>query len=72
MARSCHQDLHGQVIDAVVCEGMECRGAADRFGVGESSAIPWVREPGDILIMDNPGSHKGKAVRHAFDRQAQG
>ena len=43
MARSYQQDLRERVIDAVLRDGMSCRGAADRFGVSESSAIRWVR-----------------------------
>jgi transposase len=30
------------VIDAVTREGMKCRAAARRFGVGESTAIKWL------------------------------
>jgi transposase len=44
MARSYQQDLRDRVIDAVEQGGMSCRGAAERFGVSESSAIRWVRQ----------------------------
>jgi transposase len=44
MARSYQQDLRDRVIDAVERDGMSCRGAAERFGVSESSAIRWVRQ----------------------------
>lgn len=43
MARSYQQDLRERVIDAVISGSMSCRGAAERFGVSESSAIRWVR-----------------------------
>lgn len=42
MGKGYSQDLRDRVIDAVVVEKMSCRGAAKRFGVGESSAIRWV------------------------------
>jgi len=42
MARAYGADLRDRVIDAVIEEGMSCRAAAVRFGVGESSAIRWV------------------------------
>jgi transposase len=42
MARAYSQDLRERVLDAVEKGGMSRRGAADRFGVGESSAIKWV------------------------------
>ncbi len=42
MARAYGADLRDRVIDAVIEEGMSCRAAAIRFGVGESSAIRWV------------------------------
>lgn len=43
MGKAYSQDLRERVIDAVVTEGMSCRMAAARFGVGESSAIRWAR-----------------------------
>ncbi len=42
MGRAYSQDLRERVIDAVEREGMSCRAAAARFGIGESSAIRWV------------------------------
>ena len=42
MGKAYSQDLRDRVIDAVELEGMSCRGAAERFGIGESSAIRWV------------------------------
>jgi transposase len=40
MARALSQDLRDRVIDATLA-GMSARGAAARFGVGVSTAIPW-------------------------------
>ncbi len=42
MAGAYSQDLRDRVIDAVVVGGMSRRGAAERFGVSEASAIKWV------------------------------
>ena len=41
-ALSC--DLRERVIDAVTLEGMKCRAAARRFGIGESTAVRWLKE----------------------------
>ena len=43
MGRAYSQDLRDRVIDAVENEGLICRAASRRFGVGESSAIKWLR-----------------------------
>jgi len=43
MAKPYSQDLRDRVLDAVDKEGMSRRAAADRFGIGESSAIRWIR-----------------------------
>jgi transposase len=42
MAKAYSQDLRDRVIDAVAGEGMKCREAGRRFGVGASTAIKWV------------------------------
>jgi transposase len=42
MARAYSQDLRDRVIDAAVA-GLSARGAAERFGIGEATAIVWVR-----------------------------
>ena len=42
MGKAYSQDLRERVIEAVETEGMSCRAAADRFGIGGSSAIRWV------------------------------
>ena len=44
MPRALSSDLRERVIDAVMREGMTCRAAARRFGVGESTAIRWVAQ----------------------------
>jgi transposase len=61
-------DLRERLVAAVLTGGMSCNRAAKQFGVGISTAINWVNllptlRPGDIVIMDNLGSHKSKAVR---------
>jgi transposase len=44
MAKPYSQDLRDRVLDAVDKEGMSWRAAAERFGIGESSApIRWIR-----------------------------
>ena len=42
MAKPYSQDLRDRVLDAVEKGGMSRRSAADRFGVGDSSAIKWM------------------------------
>jgi transposase len=42
MARAYSQDLRDRVIDAALT-GLSARSAAGRFGIGESTAIVWVR-----------------------------
>lgn len=42
MARAYSQDLRDRVIDAAL-SGMPARRAAARFGIGEATAIVWVR-----------------------------
>ena len=39
---------------------------AERFGVYVEQVLVPSLEPGDIVIMDNLGSHKGNAVRQAI------
>ena len=43
MAGAYSQDLRDRVIDAVIGGRMSRRGAAERFGVSQSSAIKWVQ-----------------------------
>ena len=42
MAKPYSQDLRDRVLDAIDKDGMSRRGAAERFGIGESSAIKWM------------------------------
>src|SRR5260370_12519746 len=42
MARDYSKDLRDRGIEAVEQEGMSCRSAARRFGVGASTAIKWL------------------------------
>lgn len=42
MGKAYSQDLRDRVVDAVERKGLSRRAAADRFGIGESSAIRWV------------------------------
>ena len=42
MARAYSQDLRDRVIDAALT-GLSARSAAERFGIGEATAILWVR-----------------------------
>ena len=42
MAKPYSQDLRDRVLDAVDKEGMSLA-ATDRFGIGEASAIRWIR-----------------------------
>jgi putative transposase len=43
MAKPLSDDLRDRVVGAVEREGLSCRAAAKRFGVGVSTAICWVR-----------------------------
>ena len=59
MARALSLDLRRRVVDAVAA-GSSCRAAAERFGVGASSAIRWVarvRETGDC-VAKKPGGDR--------------
>jgi transposase len=59
MARALCLDLRRRVVNAVAA-GLSCRAAAERFGVGASSAIRWVaraRETGDC-VAKKPGGDR--------------
>lgn len=43
MSKPLSEDLRDRVVGAVEREGLSCRAAARRFGVGVSTAISWVR-----------------------------
>lgn len=67
MARAYGFDLWNRVIDAVLVEGMSCRAAAARVGVGGSSAIRWVeryRESGDRGPVGTGGHRPSKVKPH--------
>ena len=60
MARALSLDLRRRVVEAVA-GGSSCRAAADRFGVGASSAIRWVaraRETGDYAPKKQGGDRR--------------
>ncbi|WP_141683930.1 IS630 family transposase, partial [Rhizobium sp. AC44/96] len=64
MARPFSDDLRERVVCAVTREGLSCRAAAKRFGIGVSTAIDWVRRlretgspaPGQM------GGHKRRTI----------
>src|ERR1700726_4297159 len=65
MAKPLSMDLRARVVAAVVEEGLSCRQAALRFGIGVSTAIAWVRrfrETGSVA-PGQMGGHKPKAIR---------
>ena len=67
MAKPFSDDLRERVVSAVTREGLSCRSAAKRFGIGISTAIDWVRRfretgsagPGQM------GGHKPRAISGA-------
>ena len=67
MGKGYSQDLRDRVIDAVVIERMSRRGAAERFGIGESSAIRWVGRyngTGERKIVGTGGHRPSKLQPH--------
>lgn len=67
MSKPLSMDLRERVVAAVEEGGLSRRQAAARFGVGESSAIRWVRryrETGSVA-PGQMGGHKPKAIRGA-------
>ena len=67
MAKPYSQDLRDRVLDAVDKEGMSRRAAADRFGIGESSAIRWIRrltEAGSRMPAGAGGHRVSKLAPH--------
>ena len=65
MARSYQQDLRVRVINAVVEKGMSCRGAAAHFGIGEATAIRWVKHfrLTGLLTPIGTGGHRPSTLR---------
>ena len=65
MSKPYSMDLRDRVVFAVEQEGMSRRQAAERFGIGESTAIRWVRryrETGSAA-PGQMGGHRPKAIR---------
>ena len=61
-------DLRQRVVNAVVREGMSRRAAAERFGVGVSTAIAWVarfRAAGSVA-PGQMGGHRPKKLSGAW------
>lgn len=68
MARPYSIDLRERVVDAVVRGGLSRRQAAERFGVGISTAIEWVRqfrETGSVA-PGKMGGHRPKKLVGAW------
>ncbi|AWM28495.1 putative transposase [Sinorhizobium fredii] len=64
MARPFSDDLRDRVVGAVTRDGLSCRAAARRFGIGISTAIDWVRrwrETGSAA-PGQMGGHKPRAI----------
>jgi putative transposase len=64
MAKPYSLDLRERVVAPVEHEGLSCRQAAVRFGVGISTAIKWVRrlhETGDVA-PGQMGGHRPKKI----------
>lgn len=67
MGKPYSQDLRDRVVEAVEKNGMSCRGAARRFGVGESSAIRWVeryRQTGSAAAGKMGGHRRPVLAEH--------
>jgi transposase len=67
MGKGYSQDLRDRVIDAVVEKKMSRRAAAERFGIGESSAIRWVERylrTGAREIIGTGGHRPSKLKPH--------
>ena len=47
---------------------LDCPINGDSFRAYVEKMLVPTLKPGDVVIMDNLGSHKGKAVRHAIRR----
>jgi len=64
MAKSLSVDLRRRVVDAVE-EGASRRAAAERFGVGVSSAVRWVeraRTRGELTPDKRGGNHRSHRI----------
>ncbi len=73
MTRPYSNDLRERAVAAMEA-GESCRAVAARFGVAPSSVVKWRMRarrtgsvsPGDVVVMDNLGSHKSPAVRRVI------
>jgi putative transposase len=68
MARPYSADLRERVVKAVSQDGLSCRQAAQRFGVGASTVIKWMqrwREKGHVE-PDQMGGHRPKKITGAW------
>jgi transposase len=65
MAKPYSMDLRERVIAAVEQEGMSRRSAAERFGVGVSTVIAWVRRlrATGSVAPGQMGGHKPRSIR---------
>ena len=68
MARPYSIDLRERVVDAVERGGMSRRRAAERFGVGISTAIAWVRQVRETgrIAPGKMGGHRPKKLVGAW------
>jgi transposase len=64
MARAYSQDLRDRVINAALA-GLSARGAAERFGIGEATAILWVRRA--RLTGEREARKQGQPRRSKLD-----
>jgi len=64
MARPFSSDLRERVVGSVVKGGLSRRAAADRFGVGISTVIAWVRRFGETgsVTPGQMGGHRPKKI----------
>ncbi|MBB5539667.1 putative transposase [Rhizobium giardinii] len=61
MAKPFSDDLRERVVGAVTREGLSWRAAAERFGIGISTAIDWVRRFRDTGRL-GPGQMGGHGI----------
>jgi putative transposase len=65
MARPYSLDIRDRVVRSVLKEGLSCRAAAQRFGIGIKTAIDWVnrmRETGSVAAKPMGGCRPKKIV----------
>ncbi len=64
MARPFSSDLRERVVASVMTGGLSRRAAADRFGVGISTVISWVRRFGETgsVAPGQMGGHRPKKI----------